>query len=130
MRANPNETLGPVGPWVRSGDVLTVSIGRNVGVLPMSDVDWQELRTTVRDHLSALLKPSDVFGWFDGHGVWDGVPEESAVLTMIVGYTTRHAHVDSTLVALAERFGQDAIAFSYGPGNLARSRAARQLTTV
>jgi hypothetical protein len=128
MRANPNETLGPVGPWVCSDDVLTVTIGRGIGILPMDDVLWQEFRNTVREHLANLLRPTDVFGWFDGVGVWEGQPEESAVLTMIVGYTTRQAHVDSVLSALAERFSQDAIAYSFGPGNLAVP--ARQPATV
>ncbi len=127
MRGNPNDSLTPVGPWVRAeSDILHVTIGRNVGTNTRhDDGSWSDFQLAVVGNLSALLKPVSVFGPFLGSGSWTDaetgelVTEESAHFSIIPGYTAKVSDVESILSDLAARFGQDAIAFSFGPARLA-----------
>lgn len=126
MRGNPNDTFTPAGPWVRADqDVLHVTIGRNVGSSPLSDDDWALFQSATVDRISALIKPTDVFT-FLGSGTWrddvtgELISEESAHVTFLPGYTAQVPHIESILKDLADDYKQDAIAFSYGPANLAR----------
>lgn len=115
MRANPNDSLRPSRGFVKGGDQIFVTIGRNVGTEPMSDHHWQKFQDLLADRLGALLLPTATFGPFYGRGEWDGVTEESAVFSLTVGYTTQVEHVESVLGQLADLFEQDAIAYSTAP---------------
>src|SRR3954471_13809581 len=63
----------PVGGAV----MLTVSVGRNVGTVPMSGDDWTTLIDRCRDALNVTVGIPDTVHY--GTGVWDGIPEESAI---------------------------------------------------
>lgn len=119
MDSNPNALI-PGRGFVKGGDQLVVTIGRNVGDEPMESGKWDTFVNDTLDQLSALLVPSAVFGPFFGTGEWEGVTEESAMLSLTVGYTSRVEHVESILSTLADRYGQDAIAWQSGPSHLAR----------
>jgi hypothetical protein len=130
MRANPNDLIYPPTPvdFVPAGSQVTVTIGRNVLRKPLGGANWAAFQSDVKDRLSALLIPSAVFGPFIGRGEWEGVSEESSVLILLSQYTTDRRNIDSILAGLAETYGQDAIAWSYGPNLLATP--ARDLATV
>jgi hypothetical protein len=86
----------------------------------MSDASWATFVADVADHVGALIIPQATFGPFYGSGEWEGVTEESAVLSFIVGYTVRIEDLESVLANLCDLYSQDAIAWTSGPGNLAR----------
>lgn len=106
--------------FVRHGENVTVTIGRNVGSEPMTPQAWSLFQTMVTDHLSALLRPEQAFTYY-GTGEWEGVTEESAAIVLVgVRYTSRVDDVDRVLSGIAGTFEQDAIGWSHGPGRLAR----------
>lgn len=119
MDSNPNASLPSFNGWVKSGELLTVTIGRNVGDEPMSLAAWRDFQDTLVLHVTNVLKPSLQFGPFFGEGSWQGVTEQSVVFTFVVGYTTSVDDVNSVLTGLAIRFGQDAIAYASGTARLA-----------
>lgn len=113
------------------GSLVTVTIGRDVqahsvhaaddaaGVGPMHDTAWANFRNNVRNTLEGL-DVQLVCDGFIGHGEWEGHAEESAAF---VGLATRPfdpTFLGELLECQARRFSQDAIGWSYGPGNLAR----------
>ena len=100
------------------GSLVTVTIGRNVGTTPMVDAVWDTFRAQVRTVLSTLS--DDVFGPFDGVGEWDGVREESTTFTAVTNVPGNPSTVDEQLAMIAGWYAQDAIAWSYGAGRLAR----------
>lgn len=100
--------------------VITVTIGRNVGDTPMSLTLWEQFIEDVKaDMLHAV--PSDLAEIHRGVGVWDGVEEESAKLTLL-----RHAKPSDDMLAElraylsenARHYGQDAIALTLGKSEL------------
>lgn len=119
MLGNANTNFTPAGPWVRAGNQVTVTIGRNVNDKPLTQNDWELFQAAVKNRLSALLKPDLVFGPFTGTGEWEGIEEESSVLILIARYTARAADVNRILEPLAYDYQQDCIAWSYGPNHLA-----------
>jgi len=120
MRANPNETLPRrVDTFVPPGSQVTVTIGRNLGSEPMSPHDWADFQSLTTQAARDLLAPTLTFGPFTGSGEWDDVVEESAVFIFVSHYPASVRAVESKLVAVASEFGQDAIAWSFGPNLLA-----------
>ena len=124
--ADETDTHVPVG------SLVTITIGRNVpaggsgsqlpGVtVPMSEARWQAFQDSVRYLiLEGRCDAADVFGPFAGHGVWDGVREDSVTFTGITARPFSPASLDNALSYLARCYDQDAIAWSYGPARLAR----------
>ena len=98
----------------------TATIGRNVGTEPMSLTLWKQFEEDVQaDMLTAL--PSDIVEVHYGKGVWDGVEEESAKITLL-----RHAEATPDMLDQlrnylsenARHYGQDAIALTIGVSEL------------
>lgn len=107
----------PVDTHIPAGSLVTVTIGRNVGSAPMTGNEWADFKSLVHSYLRSFA--GTVFGPFEGVGEWDGIVEESAVLTAITNYPANPAAVDAQLRVFCDDFKQDAIAWSYGPARLA-----------
>lgn len=120
MLANPNALLPRVdASHIPPGSLLTVTIGRNVGNRPLWSHEWREFQSAVSDAVTDLLHPSASFGPFHGTGEWEGVSEDSAVFTFLTAYPAGVKAVDERLAQLADMYGQDAIAWSFGTARLA-----------
>lgn len=126
---------------------IQASIGRNVGTAPMSDTAWSNFQNDVRDEiltavwewLGVDIKPGD-FQVHTGMGEWDGVPEESAHVSVYFDHDghryddslgTWHdrrpqvrKELDQRLSYLAFQYGQDAIAFVVTGSHLATRRTS------
>ena len=112
----------------------TATIGRNVPDMrdryddvtgeriqaPLSKAQWHQFIEDVEaDMLSAV--PSDICELHRGTGVWDGVEEESAKITLL-----RHAEASPEMLSElrrllsenARQYGQDAIALTIGTSEL------------
>lgn len=121
MRSNSNTTLPTVADThIPVGSLVTVTIGRNFADDPMTAMiasEWARFQTSITDLFHLL--GGQTFGPFAGMGEWNGVVEDSAVITNV---TSRPLDLDGfeiILRAIAAEFGQDAIAWSYGPARLA-----------
>lgn len=135
MRANPTDTLPRVAPThVPVGSQVTVTIGRNVStgrpdpgregapaVAPMPSERWEDFTVAVAGALFDLTRYVDLFGPFTGEGEWDGVREESRAIIVLTRYPVAPDTLTARLAELARHYGQDAIAWSYGPNILAES---------
>jgi hypothetical protein len=119
MQGNPNALpADQFRNFVRAGQTVTATIGRNVGSTPLSDEGWDDFKRETADHLGALLKPSLTFT-YEGSGEWDGVAEDSAIIVLVATqYTTDLVNVRAVLADLCKRYEQDAIALTYGNGEL------------
>lgn len=106
--------------FIRKGDNVTVTIGRNVGTIPMGDAAWLQFVVDVTNDVSAILHPEVTFN-YRGQGEWQGVTEDSCSFSFVdVQRTTLASDVDKVLSVLAVRYHQDAIGWSFGAGRLAR----------
>lgn len=120
MRSNPNDTLAARNDtFVPPGSQVTVTVGRNVGATPMPEDEWQGLQASVRTAVADYFEPAMTFGPFVGTGEWEGIVEESAVEIFVTKYPGSVKGFESRLSTLAEIYGQDAIAWSFGPNLLA-----------
>lgn len=94
---------------------VTVSIGRNVGSVPMSDEAWQNFGHAV----GALLGRCSIVyvSAAESRGEWEGIAEDSR--TWVAECTEHDAgYVREGLRALAAEFRQDAIALTIGSTEL------------
>lgn len=98
-----------------SAATVTVSIGRNVGAVPMPVDVWRRFRRDVAGYLAS----GDVFV-SDARtvGRWDGVAEESRTWVASIASSDVPSIV-SAMAALARAYRQDAIAVSVGQTTLA-----------
>lgn len=97
---------------------VMVSIGRNVGANPLSDRDW----TFFLNDVSSVIRKGDyeIPEIHYGTGVWDGISEESAHVTVYRDSVTegmRWAFREG-LSRLARHYGQDAIALTISEPDL------------
>lgn len=122
------------GPVIPAGSQVTITIGRNVradhplaGIqvperdaqVPMRRAAWHDFRATLATDVGYWVSPVATFGPFIGAGEWEGVAEESSVLILITGEPVTVGKLSAALIALAENFGQEAIAWTHGPNMLA-----------
>lgn len=99
---------------------VTVTIGRNVGNVPMSDDYWYDFQSMIYGYLRESLRVGDVFK-YGGIGEWNGSEEESFIFVAIENqYPASTKQFGETLSRIAKEFSQDAIAWSFGPNNLAK----------
>lgn len=112
MRSTPNGKLPDSAP---RDNIVHVTIGRNIGRVPMALPDWATFSTAVRDRLAWHLEGATVTE-HDGTGDWEGVREESVVITAYGAPVTLNAQILLTrdLATLARNFEQDAIAVTFG----------------
>ena len=112
----------------------TATIGRNVPDMhdqrddvtgeriqaPMTLTRWEQFIEDVKaDMLSAV--PSDICELHCGTGVWDGVEEESAKITLLRHSKATDDMLDELRRLLSEnarQYGQDAIALTIGTSEL------------
>lgn len=95
-----------------------VTIGRNIGDVPMSEDDWHAFAYGVESALLASLTGADAStSTHYGRGVWQGIAEDSAIISAIA---TRGADdkLRPALADLARLYGQDAIAVVSAPSAL------------
>jgi hypothetical protein len=124
MDANANASLPTVADThVPVGSQLTITIGRNqataLGTAPMAEGPWAGFKSLVSLVVVNHLAPTLDFGWFTGEGQWEGVTEESAIRVIVTGKAIAPDRLDLLLGVIADTYGQDAIAWSYGPNLLA-----------
>ena len=98
-----------------------ITIGRNVGLEPMPDGTW----TQFIDEVSALITRCGGVVYIAGYGSgeWDGVAEESAVITF---EGVEADDLTDGLVFLAAMYEQDAIALLTGVTVLVGGALARE----
>lgn len=104
---------------------LQVSIGRNIGAEPMSADLWRSFQDDARANLYAHTTGDERTVEFHyGTGVWDGVAEESAHVTIHTVRDYDRAGLTRALAVLAHVYGQDAIALSIGVTDLIEAAPA------
>lgn len=100
--------------------LIVDGVNRKLDPVPMSLTEWGQFVEDVEaDMLSAV--PSDICELHRGTGVWDGVEEESAKITLL-----RHAEASPEMLSElrrllsenARQYGQDAIALTIGESEL------------
>lgn len=100
---------------------VTVTIGRNVGPLPLDDAEWLGFQEDVRDALHVWLNvPYRDIETHAGRGEWDGVAEESMKFSALVpDYDgTGYPQLRAQLAIIRDAFRQDAIALNVGVSEL------------
>lgn len=126
MHHDPNRTLPkPREGHVPPGSQLTVTIGRNLAhtTIPMSDSSWTQFEFDVLSLVDNYFSPTMRFGPFAGTGRWDGVEEESLMIVVVTSYPGNIRDFERHLRGIAASFGQEGIAWSYGPNKLAEVRS-------
>lgn len=98
---------------------VVVSIGRNVGDVPLSDEHWLAFQDEVRHALSMGTLYVDAA---HSRGEWLGVAEDSA--TFVADDFTPYSVglVSDALAVIGGRYGQDAVAVTTGETTLVNSR--------
>jgi hypothetical protein len=96
--------------------VVFVTIGRNVGMEPMSRQKWRSFRQATRLVLDATVGSPD-FEIVGFGGRWGGVAEMAAVF-VVLGTVTRLDLLMERLKELAASYGQEAIALAIGGSEL------------
>lgn len=99
---------------------VTVTIGRNVGTVPMDRDRWRLFRQSIRDTLVSVA--SDIYvdsaqAW----GEWDGTMEECATWVASVPSDSLWVLRDA-LPYLASTFSQEAIALTVGTTELVEGK--------
>jgi hypothetical protein len=110
---------------IPAGSQVTVTIGRNgdnLRGMPLGE--WHDFQSIVTGVLRDQLTPTAEFGPFEGSGVWEGVVEDSAVLIVLAGRPGSVVTLANALTRVAREFGQDAIAWTFGPNLLSHSTGA------
>ena len=111
---------------------IQANIGRNIDNHPMTDLSWETFRTaTISAIISAAHDAGILLGRGDfqvhiGTGEWQGVPEESAHVSIYYARPVSSRTVDTVRESLGEQlpflagsYGQDAIAFIVTDSHLA-----------
>lgn len=107
----PESTRNPEAPYVEQ--------------VPMRPGNWADFASRVYG-LLRCLPDAHVYGPFQGTGEWEGVPEDSITYTVTTSHPTILSDSDVAdtfgrlLGDIGQLYGQDAIAWSYGPAMLAR----------
>tara|TARA_R110002020_G_scaffold404912_1_gene614957 strand:- start:4038 stop:4358 length:321 start_codon:yes stop_codon:yes gene_type:complete len=101
--------------------VYTVTIGRNVGDIPMRDIAWSTFEDQINALMASYVENGSVVEMHSGTGGWNGVSEDSTKVTLI----TEHPLTDRKLADLkrglayyAAQYTQDAIALTIGQSEL------------
>lgn len=104
---------------IPAGSQVTVTIGRNVGDVPMHDGRWGSFIIDVFAAVKSVCGLAMSFGPFFGEGEWEGVREESSVRIFVTSLSAPAEELEALLGQLAAEYQQDAIAWSFGPNQLA-----------
>lgn len=97
-----------------------VTIGRNIGTLPMPELEWFTFQDEVAELLSEALSWQLSAGWeggslakFSGQSFWEGVAEHSAMFQLLHEIEFEpgdYEVIRNALKELATRYRQEAIA--------------------
>lgn len=101
--------------------VYTITIGRNVGDVPMPDEQWHAFQQDVNSIIGNVADPGGFFERHTGIGVWSLAPEQShkQAFGQDEPLTDLDLHnVRVNLAELARRYQQDAIALTIGQSEL------------
>ena len=103
---------------------VTVSIGRNVGNVPLSAGQWDRFRAAVAEGVNFHTSDRYVEDALS-FGAWEGVEEESRTwVALLAADYDRVPELTRYLAAIARAYGQDAIAVTTGVTVLAGLVAA------
>jgi hypothetical protein len=107
--------------------VLTFTIGRNIGMSPMSEVLWATFTDRVHETLVRFVADYDAtVEEHYGKGMWQGIEEESYKVTALIDPDLLHnphrapwlRDLTASVAAIAYGYGQDAVAFTIGRSEL------------
>ena len=95
---------------------VTISIGRNVGKVPLSTTEWNSFVGAIDRLVAALVEQSTVaqvvqFGLVDGY--WNGDREESYTVTVADADPTLEDALSNSLQVECIRYRQDSIAATW-----------------
>ena len=96
---------------------VMVSIGRNVGPNPLSSRDWSRF---LNDASDVIRNQGESPEFHYGTGMWDGIREESAHITVYRDVRPDDYAIRQGLSRLARHYGQDAIALTISEPILVR----------
>lgn len=94
---------------------VTITIGRNVGNIPLDSRSWERFRQSVSDALTA--GSAETWAQATYVGAWEGVSEDAAIWLAAVP-ADRLGALRAALGALASLYRQDAIGLTVGTGEL------------
>lgn len=92
-----------------------ITIGRNIGTDPMTDVAWSTFQADMQDILAGEAPHWEILSTHTGEGEWDGIPEDSAIITMVHSKPLSPKNLMSIRGKIAYKcreYKQEAIAFS------------------
>lgn len=98
---------------------LTITIGRNVGVLPMDQSRWASFVDATRRVVE--LATDEVWAIAPYRGSWDGVHEDAMIFYGAYGADSVTTSLREALANLATYYDQDAIAVAVGDSELVES---------
>jgi hypothetical protein len=112
-----------------STNVVTITIGRNIGHEPASDEEWQRFRSAIEWELEVIYKGTIYVRGNEGSGEWeeeDGtkVTETNAVFVAEVRAEVTWGIEHVALPQIAYEFKQDAIGYAVGRGTLVKPQEA------
>lgn len=95
--------------------MLYVSIGRNVGDVPMGDSDWHNFVDTVTNVVVNCERVSAPDTKAFGESNWAGMREETCVLVWFDKNSELRGDTIGHLTEVARMYGQEAIAYTVAP---------------
>lgn len=104
----------------------TVSIGRNVGAVPLHYRRWHSYKSEVMD-LFLLLPGTTVVGTTSGRSVWrqddsEWVSEQSFTIHVLDVPVSAGTAIRRSLASLAGKYGQDSIALTVSDPQFIQAR--------
>jgi hypothetical protein len=103
-------------------NIVTVTIGRNVGLEPMVSPKWDAFCREVGEALRVTVGRPDFTVRGPG-GAWQGDPEDSCVFTVIDPDVSAVINLRRRLRFLALDYGQECIALTVGHSELVDAAA-------
>ena len=102
---------------------VTVTIGRNVGAVPLSNSEWGQFGNRAADALTIALGVTtpDIEVHHSDGGIWQGVREDSTKISVLLESApseTQLRILRDELRILRDEFRQDAIALSVAESEL------------
>lgn len=97
--------------------MLYVSVGRNVGDVPMGDSDWHNFVDTVSNVVVNYERVSNPDTKAFGVSNWGGVSEETCVMVWFDICSELRGETIGELTEVARMYGQEAIAWSVSETN-------------
>lgn len=98
------------------GYMVVLTLGRNVGRLPMSEADWFGYRKQVANDLddvqaAILQRPKMLMGNVSQVGQWDGADEEACTFVAVVSTLGKLERLSRAVRFTRAAYNQEAIGF-------------------